>query len=527
MASLTHVCMWSDNGWKPITADEAAALHPGGTVSAHSGLFMCELCGQYVLLTNGNYRARYFKHSPSEKSKDCPERTFGSGYMSTYIPGEHELPIRICDITATSFRFELGLLRVPAELIGKDLKLEIRPKGIKGKTFVYLRERLNLNGITYLSIGDLPFKKYALSIQGGDNRLQSFWPTEIRGIDPEGTLFDQVTGKMLLYDADVEIGKDYYLLRQGDLNCSEPVAGIQIQNVSRKPIENLIWNLYSVSASEFSVDAARFFLEYHCRLTEHPVSFQPVWPLYVEGDYIIKCNSQQIRLLVKGNARAIKPFPKTSVILESKPMAHPALYEVRCNSRQQLISAARFESARAKPFLYTYIWQERLDGVAQPLKITVTEISGNPVNSGEINHVPKNGILRFRSQYDGELMIYKSDQLIDRQPLSANMEAELTGVGWKTHIKLLVGLDCLWEVVFQKEQPKERSTDEAELLRYVMSASGPLIPIPHPIRNISLELRQYPKICTWIRQIAKTGVIHEQSYRRLQEIYQIAKQEKF
>ena len=48
MASLTHVCMWSDNGWKRITAEQAARLHPGGTVSAHSGLFMCELCGQYV-----------------------------------------------------------------------------------------------------------------------------------------------------------------------------------------------------------------------------------------------------------------------------------------------------------------------------------------------------------------------------------------------------------------------------------------------------------------------------------------------
>ena len=33
MASLTHVCMWSDNGWKRITAEQAARLHPGGTVS--------------------------------------------------------------------------------------------------------------------------------------------------------------------------------------------------------------------------------------------------------------------------------------------------------------------------------------------------------------------------------------------------------------------------------------------------------------------------------------------------------------
>lgn len=57
-ASLTHVCRWSENGWKRITAEQAAKLHPGGTVSAHSGLFMCELCGQYVILTNGSVNKR-------------------------------------------------------------------------------------------------------------------------------------------------------------------------------------------------------------------------------------------------------------------------------------------------------------------------------------------------------------------------------------------------------------------------------------------------------------------------------------
>lgn len=58
MASLTHVCMWSDHGWKRITAEQAARLHPGGTVSARSGLFMCELCGQYVTLTDGDIKER-------------------------------------------------------------------------------------------------------------------------------------------------------------------------------------------------------------------------------------------------------------------------------------------------------------------------------------------------------------------------------------------------------------------------------------------------------------------------------------
>ena len=49
---LTHVCMWSKHGWDPVTAEKAAHMHPGGTVAARSGLFMCSLCGQYVTLTD-------------------------------------------------------------------------------------------------------------------------------------------------------------------------------------------------------------------------------------------------------------------------------------------------------------------------------------------------------------------------------------------------------------------------------------------------------------------------------------------
>lgn len=150
MASLTHVCMWSDNGWKRITAEQAARLHPVGTVSAHSGLFMCELCGQYVILTDGDIRIRYFKHSAYEKSKDCPERTFGAGYSISYGSQEHDLPIRITSVSSSSFSFEVGLIRAPISSLGKDFCIEIKPKGAFDIPYVYTKERLNYDSITYL-----------------------------------------------------------------------------------------------------------------------------------------------------------------------------------------------------------------------------------------------------------------------------------------------------------------------------------------------------------------------------------------
>lgn len=98
MASLTHVCMWSDNGWKRITAEQAAKLHPGGTVSAHSGLFMCELCGQYVSLTDGAVQTRHFRHSAHEKSKNCPERILGLVTQSLMVLRNmiYQSVLRVC-----------------------------------------------------------------------------------------------------------------------------------------------------------------------------------------------------------------------------------------------------------------------------------------------------------------------------------------------------------------------------------------------------------------------------------------------
>lgn len=195
MASLTHVCVWSDNGWKRITAEQAARLHPGGTVSAHSGLFMCELCGQYVSLTDGERQTRHFRHSAYEKSKDCPERILGAGCAISYGSQEHDLPIRITHVSASSFGLEIGLIRVPVSFLSKNFFIEIKPKGETGITYVFNKERLNCDSITYLPIGERPFEKYILSLQNGNDKLRDFWPAEIKGVNPEGTLFEKILGK--------------------------------------------------------------------------------------------------------------------------------------------------------------------------------------------------------------------------------------------------------------------------------------------------------------------------------------------
>lgn len=511
MASLTHVCMWSDNGWKHITAEQAARLHPGGTVSAHSGLFMCELCGQYVILTDGDIRKRYFKHSAYEKSKDCPERTFGAGYSIYYSSQEHDLPIRITSVSSSSFRFEIGLIRAPISSLNKDFIIELTPKGVSDVCYVFTKERLNYDSITYLPIGERPFEKYILSFKNGNDKLYEFWPKEIKGIDPEGTLFEKISGKKLTYDADVEIGKEYYLLKRGLIH-RKAYGSMRIQEIMQKRIGWETWTLYVVVASTFNEDAARFYLDFHCRLTDHPVSLQPVWPPFIEGNYIVKHNQNSMYMLVEGNVAALKTFPSAAIRQLNYNTPQPKLYEVFCSGRQQLISAGRTQALQ-----YTYFWKEPLVQVGLSPEVLVTDLLGVGVDSGETNILPYNKTLRFKSIFDGELIISHNNRVVDKLKISADKYIELDGLSYGLSIQVVIGLDVIWKIDFKKQQPIAK--DEIEILKRITNVSGTTISAPHSLQNILVGMNRYPQICQWIRKCIKSGTIKEQSYRKLQMAY--------
>ena len=515
MASLTHVCMWSDNGWKRVTAEEADLLHPGGTVSAHSGLFMCELCGQYVAFTKKSSKCvRHFMHSKKEESKNCPERIFGPGYYKSYEPQEHGLPIRITSISSTSFCFEIGLIKAPVYSLSSDFRLEIKPCG-SDEPFIYTKERLNNDGITYLPIGERPSEKYTLTFQNGNDKLHEFWPTEIKGINPEGTLFDKASGKKLSYDADVEIDKEYYLLKCGSI-YNNSNNGVKINEIMRKNIGWATWTLYVVSASVFNKETAGFFLGFHCRLTNQPISLQPVWPLFVEGEYVIKHGQRNMYMLVKCNETEIefKTFPSATFRRLSDKSSRPEIYEVICSDRQQLISVGR-----SSPLQYTYLWKESLDGVSPPPNVLINNLEGKEVKAGETNTLPFKKTLCFKSSLDGEVIVINNNRVVDKRKLAADKCLELDGLCYGFSVQVVIGLDVIWQIDFNK--PKTIvSKDEIEILKQITKISGAtIIPAPHSLRNIMVGMNRYPKICQWIRKCIKNGTINEQSYRRLQAVY--------
>lgn len=132
--------------------------------------------------------------------------------------------------------------------------------------------------------------------------------------------------------------------------------GITIREILQKRTGWETWSLYEIYAAEFNEAAARFYLDFHCRLTEHPVSLHPVWPLFIEGNYVIKHNQNNMYMLVEGNVSAVKTFPSVALRQLSHNSSQTRLYEVSCAGRQQLISAGRTRALQ-----YTYLWREPLD----------------------------------------------------------------------------------------------------------------------------------------------------------------------
>lgn len=499
--------MWRGKEWQHITASEAAQLHPGGRVSAHSGLFMCELCGQYVLLTDGHIQIRHFRHSSAEKSKDCPERTFGTESCDTYVAKEHELPIRIKNITSNSFELEIGFLQIPSNLITSNLKIVIIPNLYEVKPFIYMKERLNREGITYLSIGDILSEKYSINVTGTSDVVYQFWPKVIQGIDPNGTVFDVSTGKKLVYDSDVVIGKKYYLLRRKAISNIKR-SYVTIREISLKSVLGYVWHLYEIIANDYDESTARFFLDFHCRLTEKPISIQPVWPIYVENPYIVKHNQKSIVMHLTGNNVRMRAFPKAEV--KKWICTDGSVYEFNCNSRQQLISAGRMKALQ-----YTYFWREPLNQVTNTPTAIITDLQGTVCIAGKHYELPKNRTLRFVIPYDGMLSIRQNDVTIEKIILHANTPIEVDNIIWNMELELCVGLDVVWKAFFCHKAKDQDLEVDKKMFQRLNSYGGSQIAVPHTMGSLASKLSRYPMIKKWVYKCIRIGYMNERAYHEL------------
>ena len=132
--------------------------------------------------------------------------------------------------------------------------------------------------------------------------------------------------------------------------------------------------------------------------------------------------------------------------------------------------------------------------------------------------LPHKKSLLFKSAYDGKLVIFNQNKIIEKRKISAGEIAELNGLTFGLNIRFIIGLDVVWQIKFKKTHAATES-DEIEIYKKITEVTGPLIPVPHSLRNILGEMKEYPLLCQWIRKCLLNGAICEQSYRRLQAFY--------
>ena len=191
---LQHVCMWKNNkGWQRITAEEAQQLFPNGA-SAHSELFMCEICQQLVTFVKGETQKCHFRHLRDEEN-NCPEKTSLIEYRHEFQDKDYSLPLRLVIKDNHCFALEIGMYLMEP-LIASVQRFYIA-NNQQEKLAEYNKERIVTN--RYVEIGSNISEKYKISFSNMTKVIT------VEGISNKGTIFDVSTGVRLVHGSDVKV----------------------------------------------------------------------------------------------------------------------------------------------------------------------------------------------------------------------------------------------------------------------------------------------------------------------------------
>ena len=509
MASLNHVEMWLDNSWVHVTAAEAAQLCThNGTVPAHSGLFMCSMCGQYVTFTAEGSNTRHFRHSSKEDDKNCPERTFGPYYYRQFDPQKHELPLKVV-VEPQGFRFELGFLYIPRDILLSSGLERIVISTTSGERFAYNTDRLNDNAITYLPVGSVPSIEYRLVTS---KSLATYWAPAIKGIQKDGSLFEYSTGKMLPVDSDVQINRSYYLVTKTRLYNTLP--SVRWSLLRTEQVKYTSWYLYEVKATTLDHSAAKFFMSYHYRLTDAPIEIRTLWPIHIEDPYVIKHSGDSMILHIVGRRDLqTKTFPYTSAL--KKHCSDGTIIQVSCHDRQQLVSFGQ-----ANVLHYTYFWREHLNAISEKPTVIVEDGRGYPVPEGQRDTLPKDKQLKIHAPYDGYVVIRSKAKLLERRTLHAGTLCTIDNVQFDMDIQVLQGLDVVWKTSFISNR-SNYNRDDDDLMSHLLSFHDSEVILPHRYGAIVSQLSAYPKTRRWFQQKLRQGRIPENALKYLRRQFEV------
>lgn len=502
--SLNNVYYWNKDGWKKVTAEEFVRDHPDIKISAKDEYFWCEMCGQYVSLANGNVNKPHFRHSSEELKKDCDDRAknFAKSDWIKSLQPSYDLPLKIC-LEQNNFYFKIGLTRLPHQIFDEVKRCRVKIQSAKEiLNCCDLSDYLIEGATTWLDLGSSPVRFYSLILKPKISGIGFYWSDEIEGVNPHGTLFDVNTGRKILNDADIKVSSKYYLLTTNQyIRSSESV---KVEYLTCKNIFRDKWFLYEVEATKLSEEAAKFFLNYHCRLTANPISIIPIYPVNTQDDDVIYCDSRKIFVYFSGNAK-IKFFPQTgnSILFEEK---NSKLMEVICNERSKMVAVGRSQILQCLHF-----WKDLPGSEVKLPKLEVKDVNGKIIESGIYYRLPKNLILQVYAEFDAQIVVSENNDIKNKYFLKAEKFFDIFNIKFGTEIKIFQGLDCVWKGIYQREEKGILGSDTEVFLK-LEHGKGKKIKVPHTWGSIANKLKNYPQVKCWLYKSIRAGFVSEESY---------------
>ncbi|MDR2752230.1 MAG: hypothetical protein LBC41_16360 [Clostridiales bacterium] len=503
---LTKVNMWNnEHGWQHSTADQAVLKFPRG-LSSNFKIFLCEICGQYVNFVNAQHQLPYFRHNSF--SDDCKEKMVSSGSYKHTNPLGFSLPLK-AKLVDDSIEIFIGFLPLTDEVLEmaqkKNAKLKILADRKELKTFNIGPERFMTDKITYLSVDQSFAEKYVLEYDMEGNL--NFWPTVVEGFSRNGTLFNKESGKRLARNANVVVGNEYLLFIPQDDYIS-PITDVMIEKI--KTVDG--YNVYSLQALSLSREAADYFLNFGLRLTDTMADLTQVYPFVLKSTHVLLHASEKVWFYKSEGFVDACPSPDEFTKMLNANMA--STFSIR-NNFTQILSISRFEENTS---VLNYIMLKKAKDIPIETKdpeVSVTDSIGEDLSPGEYGFLPKESIIRIRTEYDGQIITIKDGFITNRRPLKNNQPASLT-VEWETVYQILQGFDVAYEVKFTRKVKVYKRDDEA--VRTLKRLRGREIIITHSLGAVARKLQDMPKTREWLLQQIKRGKISQGAVNYLRQL---------
>lgn len=516
--ALTNV--WrrgSDGEWERTTAAQEDAERDY-SVSVKAASYRCYSCFQYVTFVKGGVsRASHFKHSRGDVNKDCEDRSQYASRSIDYIPSDMPMPMRL-SIQGSHALFQIGLLPIGDEELNRAIaaKLTITLKGNRGVSRVYRvdRSRFSPHITTWIDLPEEWICRYQLSFEPSQS-VPGMWKRKALSIGDDGALFDASTSRRLPERSDVQVGREYYFVKDHSAAFSYSEKDICLERVNVQGYN--AW-VYKVKALRYSSRSSDFFFDYmKMRLTQKPAEIEIVWPPVLEEDNVLTTNLRTLWVLSKGEAD-LQTYPRSGQYVRSTlpvPIEKAKLLEIQNVSTLQMVCAERYSLSIA--CLYVRPLEDyTVPGIPG---LQIMDDDSSVVLSNIMEQPPQKGTLHIISDVDGSADIFDDRGFYYRKVLKAGEDTRITDIKKGETIVIRQGLDIIRKIEIGRHIAKGTKTENVQ--PWISNE----MPFPKRYAAVLERLDSQSDVYQRVSNALKKGSIPKDGLKYLQKMMEVGSDE--